>query len=461
MAKMDWGMDDEVQRLQRRLPAEGGGGGTSAPAAAPSGARATRQQAGGGARAAGANARSGFVRTLNAGAGRLESAVNTAAAPFRAVADTTAQFAAGATGRRAPAPLPNLTIPRVRDTGASLQVVGAGGPPRASAPRGGRPMAQANFDNPGNNVSAAAPAVAVPGPANGNGTVDLGEFSGDQGYETKGFLESARNGNEAAPMAVYRGLQRDPQDLANRTINQQAGVARRARSQVMGGLPRDEIVRRLENSQGSYFNKGRPSARAAIAGVYADQLAAADGTSARLQEGGNNAALSGMRGATEGELAQQDAANAGVLEAQRQRGERRLTRLSAQLSGDAPETMVDASGNVVVRRGLTASGVAGPDGQPLRAPAAPQEGQITPARQLEALQAEMANLVDLPMVDGARAARIDQLQRQIDGLIGVPRSPTGVPDGAVKLLRSNPDPAAIAEFEAKFGPGSARYYLEG
>lgn len=292
-------------------------------------------------------------------------------------------------------------------------------------------------------------------------SADLGTFSGDQGFKTRGLLEPEANRADPAAGQVYRGLQRDPQDVAQRTISQQGDVGRRARSQIMGGLPRDEIIRRLEHSQSSYFNKGRPSARAAIAGVYADQLAAADGTSARQQEGGNRAALSGMRGVIEGELAQQGAANAGVLEGQRQEGDRQLATLGSELSANAPETMIDERGNVVVRRGLEASRVTGADGTPLRAPSPQPEGQITPAKQLDALQAEMANLIDLPMDDEVRATRIAQLQGQIDGLIGVPTVPTGVPDGAIKLLRSNPDPAAIAEFEAKFGRGSARYFLEG
>ncbi|WP_339829674.1 hypothetical protein [uncultured Arenimonas sp.] len=435
MATNDWRMDDEANRLQRRLSGTGSGTGSGAGAGGGGGTPAARPT-----ESAGVRAGQGIRRGLAQIGRPVQAGAEAVAAPVRRGLGVTGRF-----------------VTDMRNTVAPPTVVAP--PLNPSGPQNGRPINRRPRAGAGGVPG--APTVADTSSADRSGTMDLGQFSGDQGYQTKGFLEPAGKGNQAAPEAVYRGLQRDPQDLASRAINQQTGVARRARSQVMGGLPRDEIVRRLENSQGSYFNKGRPSARAAIAGVYADQLAAADGTSARLQEGGNRAALSGLRGATEGELAQQGAANTGVLEGQRQQGDRQLATLGSELSANQPETLVDDRGNVVVRRGLSASQVTGADGQPLRAPAAPQEGQITPAKQLEALQAEMANLIDLPMEDEARAARIGQLQGQIDGLIGVPRAPTGVPDGAVKLLRSNPDPATVAEFEAKYGQGSARYFLEG
>lgn len=441
MATNNWRMEDEANRMQRRLPGTnaGGGGGTGAPAPA-SAPRPLAEQAG-------AAVRRGLTTVRDAGAAALRQQGALYGTPLKGGYESGSNFRRGLLGTSGP---------------AAQQAQGGGGStptPRRRPVRGGAPMAE-SFDRGRQPSGGSEGVVETVGPdgvrtftgsPGSTPSTDLGTFSGDQGAQTSG-----RDRGEAAP--VFRGLNRDPQDLAQRTINQQTGLARRARSQVMGGLPRDEIIRRLEHSQGSAFNKGRPSARAAIAGVYADQLAAADGTSARLQEGGNRAALSGLRGATEGELAQQGAANAGVLEGQRQQGDRQLATLGSELSANAPESLVDASGNIMVRRGLSASQVTGADGQPVRAPAAPPEGQITPAVQLKALQDEMASLVDMPMEEEARAARLAQIQGQIDGLVGIQQEVgQGVPEQAIADLRKNPKLAA--DFDLKYGRGAAARIL--
>ncbi|WP_374473370.1 hypothetical protein [Arenimonas sp.] len=322
---------------------------------------------------------------------------NTVTAPVRAVADTTAQFTAGLAGRPSPMPAPTLTMPRVRDTSAGLQVVGAGGPPRAAAPRGGRSLAQANFDNPANNAPAAAPVVAAAAPAASAapraGDPNSFTFSdgrtvsvaGAGGVQTAAATPtpSLRRGTEPAPASAF-----DANAAVAPAVAAQRDVANLVRGNVAGGLrpgsTQDELIRRLANSQGSYFNKGRPSARAAEAAALTGQMAALTGAESQFQRGAGDAINAGAVGAVRHGLEAQEAAARSRFQRQTQDGQRELLEL-AQSEG---REVVGSDGTLLLRRGEQATPVTDPTGKPIRMPLPEDNGRLTPKDLLEAYTAE-------------------------------------------------------------------------
>lgn len=376
-------MDQEAERLQGRIPSGGGGGGApkaAAPAAAP--AKPLFQRAGEYARKQG-------VTEINRGIAGLNTSLAAATAPVRAGIDAGAQLRAGFTRSAAPAPVQSPTLPSVVDS-AAPPVAGGGSTVQAPARRvrGGAPMAT-SFDRSRPAAPAAAPAPAVAGPRPGDPntitysdgrTVDVSGMAGTP-MLTRGQAPAA-----AAPQP--RAANFDPVAAVQPAVAGQQRVANFVRGGVSGGLKpgsaQDELMRRAQHSQDSYFNKGSPSARAAMAAAYQGQMGALTQASSQFQRDANAALGAGAAGAIRQ-----------GLDAQAIDGQAQLKRMDVegdlaleQVRQDAPGTVVGDDRVIRFRRGSTATPVMDENGQPVRAPAAQQGGALTPQDLLKAYTAE-------------------------------------------------------------------------
>jgi hypothetical protein len=361
----------------------GGGGGMSAPAApaaprAPSVPLATR--AGEAVRSTITRAGNAAVNTAVAGG---TAAANIVTAPVRAAGGVVRDFTRAVTGQQPAAdagqPIAGLGTPRLTRTGPV-----AGMPANPSGPQNGR-------GGPRNSTAAvtpAAPAVATPAP----GT--LNTFTGSDGRTVSVDAAPAAPAAPVAAPAAPRLTRAapapdfDPQAQVRSSVSDLRDVARTVRSDAAGGLnPMSadaEILRRLENSQGSYFNKGRPGARAAQAQAYLGQLAARQGASAGFQAGATQAINPGATGAVQEGLADQQIAGQARLKRQGIQGDIALERVRQ----DAPSTIVGEDRVVRLRRGGSASAVTDESGQPIRTAASPQSGALTPKDLLKSYTAE-------------------------------------------------------------------------
>lgn len=90
----------------------------------------------------------------------------------------------------------------------------------------------------------------------------------------------------------------DVQGATRRAVDGIRDNEDRARGMAMRSLNPmsmdSEMMRRLENSQGSYFHKGSPSARRAVAEAYLGQMGALQGASQQAQKAGDTGYLDGM-----------------------------------------------------------------------------------------------------------------------------------------------------------------------
>lgn len=378
MARMDWGFDDEAQRLQGRLAGEAGGGGRAAPAPAAPKPRLARQL-GESARGAGQILRTGTQTALNRSIEGVEKALNTVAAPTRAGYDIGSQFRAGLTGSE-PAPgLPKLSLSRVNFDAGRGGAAAAPAPANPSGPQNGRP-----------NNGRARMGAAVPAPA--AATTDLGVFTGDQGYRTQGFLQPAPGrlaaGTDAAPATTPFNANA----AVAPAVDSQRRVARLVRGDAAEYLnpasQQAEMMRRAENAAGSYFLKGRPGARNAIVAANLGQIAAGNDASGQFQRAAGEAIQAGAEGAVRQGLGAE--ADAGRARLQRE-GFEQASALQAQQSAEAEQRgreVVGADGRLLLRRGNAAAPVLDESGNPVRMPAAAQPGQLTPKDLLEAYTKE-------------------------------------------------------------------------
>lgn len=378
MQRMDWGFEDETRRLQERLPGGGGGGAAPAAPAAPKPRMVSPRSLGEAARKAGQIMRVGTEGAINRGLGGVETMVNVATEPARQAYNAGAQFGAGLTGAPAPAPAPRIAMPRVR-FGA------AGAPAAAPAPAPANPSGPQNGRGgprrPAAPASVAAPAAPSPGAAS---AVDLGTFTGDQGFRTQGLLEPAAG--QPTPML------RAPAFNPNAAVAPAADSQRRAALLVRGDAAeylnpasdQAEMMRRAENAAGSYFLKGRPGARNAIVAANLGQITAGNAASSQFQRDAGATIQAGAEGAVRQGLDAQAIEGQSRLQRDRIAGDVELERTRQ----DAPSTIVGEDRVVRLRRGGTAAPVVDEAGKPIRTPAAAQPGQLTPQDLLKAYTQE-------------------------------------------------------------------------
>ncbi|WP_202841940.1 hypothetical protein [Luteimonas saliphila] len=174
------------------------------------------------------------------------------------------------------------------------------------------------------------------------------------------------------------------QQATARALEGQRGQTQTARADaasILNPMSADaEILRRLENSQGSYFHKGSPQARRLVGEAIAGQLGARNAASAQGQAAGNATLQQGAVGegfAAEGAARRQ--IDASMFNADD--GYRRQA-LAADIA--RPTLQADASGNLLSISGTTAAPVTGADGAGVQLAQPPLAGQITPAALLEA-----------------------------------------------------------------------------
>lgn len=170
----------------------------------------------------------------------------------------------------------------------------------------------------------------------------------------------------------------------DRALGAQRALALASRADaanVLNPLSADgELLRRLENTQGSYFHKGSPSARRAVADAILGQLGARNAASAAGQAAGNALLQGGVeleQGANEGAARRRlDAATFSADDAYRRR--------ALQEEINRPTLQTDAEGNLLSVSGTQATPVTSADGSAVRLQRQVEPGQITPALLLNA-----------------------------------------------------------------------------
>lgn len=209
------------------------------------------------------------------------------------------------------------------------------------------------------------------------------------------------------------------QKALGRTLTGQRDLTRTARAdiaEIANPMSVDaELMRRLEMSQNSYFNKGSPSARKAIAEAYLGQMGARNKASLQGQDAGNAA----LQSAQTDEATLQRAANANAT-AERIAGMEDATKRTAIAAEIAkPHYDRDRQGNYMQITGTLARPVVDQDGNRIQGQLDEPAGQITPAMQYKALNEQLATLLDNPPVQAGPAytQQVDALRQQIASLI--------------------------------------------
>lgn len=246
-----------------------------------------------------------------------------------------------------------------------------------------------------------------------------------------------------------------------RALDAQRGQTRAARAdaaEILNPMSHSaELMRRLENSQRSYFNKGSPQARRLIGEAYAAQLGAQNAASAQgLRSAGDTIerGLGYEAGAMEGAARRQlDADMFNTDDSYRNRA------LQAEI--ERPTLQADAQGNLLSIAGTAATPVTGADGGQVRLARPAEAGQITPAALLEAYS-QQARAISEGLGTPEEKAQQQAALRADPIYAGLFAQAQGnqraaPPAAAIERLRANP--AAAAQFDEIFGPGSAAQYL--
>jgi hypothetical protein len=217
-----------------------------------------------------------------------------------------------------------------------------------------------------------------------------------------------------------------------------------------------ELMRRLENSQGSYFYKGSPQARRLIGEAIAGQLGAQNAATMQGQRTAGDVIERGVGyEAMAGEGAARRQLDADTFNVEAGYRDRTLAAEQQRPTGalvrglDGNTTMLRNDGSTTTLRDEA--------GNAIQTPAPAQAGALTPAALLESYTAQAEAINQglgnaLEKEQQQAALRSDPIYASL--FQGGARTP---PAAAIERLRQNP--AAAAQFDEVFGPGSAAQYL--
>lgn len=204
----------------------------------------------------------------------------------------------------------------------------------------------------------------------------------------------------------------------------EAAATRRDAQSVLNPMSASgELLRRLENSQNSYFNKGSPSARAFAAEAILGQLRAGNAASALRQQQVGQSAQAGAAGeieVAEGAATRQDAQAGRELTATLRREE---------LDASAPVLQLEGGNTARVGRDGVVRTLVGEDGKPVRGQA--DVKALDPNEVFKAAAAQRGDIANNPLLDpDAKAAALAEFDA---GPLGqalsaaLPSSPQGAP----------------------------------
>ncbi|TWT18528.1 hypothetical protein FQY83_14205 [Luteimonas marina] len=244
------------------------------------------------------------------------------------------------------------------------------------------------------NVTTGGPAPAVPRPTR---TLDPTR-SASVPFETD-YTRPAPPDPASPPIIARPSAAPQVQQSVRRTLDTQRDLTRTTRAdaaEMLNPMSADaEILRRLENSQRSYFNKGSPQARRLIGEAIAGQLGARSAASAEGQRGGNITAQQGVGyEAAANEAAAQRRLDADKFTADAGYRERALATEAATRRAELerPSLQTDAAGNLLQVTGTKAAPITGEDGAPVRMPQRPVTARDHQAEADDKLLAELLGL---------------------------------------------------------------------
>ena len=251
----------------------------------------------------------------------------------------------------------------------------------------------------------ATPAAAAPAPRpsfSAGTTVapprrgDMNTFTGANGVTRRidpapasaaAVAPAAQTAQVTAPASNAAAVQQS----VVRALDSQRGLTRTTRAdaaEVLNPMSADaEILRRLENSQNSYFNKGSPQARRLIGEAIAGQLGARNAASAQGQRAGNDTLERGVgyeAGALEGAARRQlDADTFNVDAGYRERA------LAAEQQRPTGTVIRGLDGNTsMLRNDGSVTTLRDEAGKPIQTPEPAVAGALTPAALLESYSAQ-------------------------------------------------------------------------
>lgn len=228
---------------------------------------------------------------------------------------------------------------------------------------------------------------------------------------------------DPAPVAAAPSAAPLVQQSVRRALDTQRDLTRTTRADaadVLNPMSADaEILRRLENSQRSYFNKGSPQARRLIGEAIAGQLGARNAASAEGQREGNITAQQGVGyEAAANEAAAQRRQDADKFTTDASYRERALATEAATRRAELerPSLQTDAAGNLLQVTGARAAPVTGADGSTVRMPQRTERDYTTAAD--DRLLAELLGLQKDPATGEFTADALTNARRQLDEIRG-------------------------------------------
>lgn len=480
MADDFWGTKEEADRLGGRIRAargggEGGGGSAAArpsqPAPPPQPAVPRGTQAGQAFRRAAGSAARAAQAAMDTGVAQLERGVNVATLPSRQIGGDIVDFSRAVRGEAARqdagAPLPAFRLARPvifgnrAANGGTGAGTGAGTPApdqarRRATVRGGAPMAGSFNRGRAAVVGASQPASPAAGDPNtitysDGRTVSVAGAPAAPGPAAPAGLARPALDPAAAPAPTLDGRARSGAATADalaaaRTVRNQA-------AQVLApGTAANELMRRLEIAQRSYFTRGSPSARSALAQAYLGQLGAQNAAGAEFQRQAGQNIAAGVEADVDQVVGAQDAVARERLQRQALEGQLALGDQEANRPTVLGGT---ADGILRLQRGGQAAAIVDEQGRPIRE-ARQQGGALTPQDLLKAYTDERQSILSSPMPPNERQAALAELDADplYAPLRGVAEGP---PPEAIALLLANPDRAD--QFDEVFGPGAAARYI--
>lgn len=426
----------------------------------------------------------GLVRAAGAaarGVGTVASATSDVLSyPGRKFVNDTQQLIAGATGAAAPAPAqlirPNVAaepvlaeagtaMPRtkgavIRDGRSASAARPAVAPPAATPAARTAPTAAATTPTVAATVATgaatpAAPALDGGGTFNGRPVAELLRNPSNpisvipSGQAPAQFTDAgagiAADGT-VAPIPVAAGAP----VLTRPAITRAAVRAPRGgiefNDMFGGGLRGADNATAMANFQSEMrYGKYTPSARRAIAALAGQGVQFQNEQDNAGLKAVNDAGAAAAAAANEAALSDSNNAAAAQINNARLASEERRTQMG---------TVTGEDGTIFTRVGSTAAPLTTADGKPVRDAPTAAQGQITAQDRLKALTEQLTAESSALQPN---AERINALQGQIDALTSGGQQAAAPPEGAVKMLRENP--AMAAQFDAKYGAGSAAKFL--